>query len=107
MAHKFGPLEQFPEILGRIVENDVFLRLHALNSDVQFFRNNWQEIDFIIEHAGKRIPIECKTGRLRSNALRLIRSMSEKWQSPFGILVTLNHFDFSDPGLLKIPAYLL
>jgi hypothetical protein len=107
MAHKFGPLEQFPEILGRIVENDVFLRLHALNTDVQFFRKNRQEIDFIIEHAGKRIPIECKTGRLRSNALRLIRSMTEKWQSPFGILVTLNHFDLRDPGLLKIPAYLL
>jgi hypothetical protein len=106
-AHRYGPLDIFPEILGRIVENDVFLRLREMDETLTFWRVGRQEIDFIFHVQDVVFPVECKTGRLRSNETRLIRSLSEKWGAPFSVMVTSDTFDFSDPSILRVPAFML
>jgi hypothetical protein len=106
-AHRYGPLDIFPEILGRIVENDVFLRLREMDETLTFWRVGRQEIDFIFHVQDVVFPVECKTGRLRSNETRLIRSLSEKWGAPFAVMVTSDTFDFSDPSILRVPAFML
>ncbi len=87
----------FPEILGRIVENDVFLRLREMDETLTFWRVGRQEIDFIFHVQDVVLPVECKTGRLRSNDTRLIRSVSEKLGAPFSVMVTSEAFDFFRP----------
>jgi hypothetical protein len=63
---------------------------------------------FIIFHVQDVvIPVECKTGRLRSNDTRLIRSVSEKLGASFSVMVTFDTFDFSDPSILRVPAFML
>ncbi len=106
-AYRYGPLGRLPEILGRIVENDVFLRLKEKDANLSFWRVGRQEIDFIFHAGGVALPVECKTGRLRSKSFRLIRSTAEKWKAPFGVIATLDTLDFSDPSTLHAPAYLL
>ncbi len=106
-AHRYGPLINFPEILGRIVENDVYLRLREKDSSLSFWRVGRQEIDFMFHVQDVVFPVECKTGRLRSKDTRLLRTVAEKWEAPFSIMVTSDTLDFSDPSILKIPAFLL
>ena len=106
-AHPYGSLDLFPEILGRIVENDVFLRLREMDETLTFWRVGRQEIDFIFHVRKVVFPVECKTGRLRSNDTRLIRSLAEKWGAPFSVMVTADTFDFSDPTILRVPAFML
>jgi predicted AAA+ superfamily ATPase len=106
-AHRYGPLGIFPEILGRIIENDVFLRLREMDDTLTFWRVGRQEIDFVFRVQDSVFPVECKTGRLRSNDTRLIRSLAEKWGSPFSILVTFDTLDFSDLSILRVPAFML
>lgn len=97
----------FPEILGRIVENDVFLRLREMDETLTFWRVGRQEIDFIFHIQDVVFPVECKPGRLRANETRLIRSLSEKRGAPFSVMVTSDTFDFSDPSILRVPAFML
>jgi len=106
-AHRYGPLDTFPEILGRLVENDVFLRLREMDEALTFWRVGRQEIDFMFHVRDAVLPVECKTGRLRSNDTRLIRSVSEKLGAPFSVMVTSDTFDFSDPSILRVPAFML
>jgi len=106
-AYRYGPLDTFPEILGRIVENDVFLRLKEMDATLTFWRLGRQEIDFIFHVQDIVFPVECKTGRLRSNDTRLIRSLAEKWGAPFSVMVTSDTLDFSDPSILRVPAFML
>jgi predicted AAA+ superfamily ATPase len=106
-AHRYGPLDNFPEILGRIVENDLFLRLREMDETLTFWRVGRQEIDFIFHVQDVVFPVECKTGRSRSNDIRLIRSLAEKWGAPFSVMVTSDTFDFSDPSILRVPAFML
>ena len=106
-AHRYGPLDTFPELLGRIVENDVFLRLREMDANLTFWRVGRQEIDFIFQVQDVVFPVECKTGRLRSNDTRLLRSVSEKIGSPFSVMVTSATLDFSDPSILRVPALML
>jgi hypothetical protein len=80
----------------RIVENDVFLRLREMDAALTFWRVGRQEIDFIFHVQDVVFPVECKTGRLRSNNTRSIRSLAKKWG-----------FDFSDPLILRVPAFML
>ncbi|OQY11032.1 MAG: hypothetical protein B6I30_07835 [Desulfobacteraceae bacterium 4572_187] len=106
-AHRYGPLDLFPEILGRIVENDAFLRLKDKDETLTFWRVARQEIDFVFHAQDVLFPVECKTGRLRSKDTRLIRSLAEQWGTPFSVMVTLDAFDFSDSSILRVPAYML
>ena len=106
-ANRYGPLDGFPEILGRIVENDVYLCLREKDQNLTFWRVGRQEIDFIFHTKDVAIPVKCKTGRLRSKDTRLIRSLSEKWKAPFSAIVTTDTLDFSDPSVLFVPAFLL
>jgi len=106
-AYKFDSLNRYPEILGRVVENDVYLRLAQTDTNLSYWRVSRQEIDFIFHMHDTVFPIECKTGRLRSKDTRLIRSMAEKWASPFSVVVTYDRLDFSDPSILYVPAFLL
>jgi predicted AAA+ superfamily ATPase len=106
-AHQYGPLDRFPELLGRIVENDVYLRLREKDTDLSFWRVGRQEIDFMYHVQDVIFPVECKTGRLKSKDSRLIRSIAQKLRSPFSVMVTSNTLDFSDPSILKVPAFLL
>lgn len=106
-AHRYGPLEKFPEVLGRVVENDVYLRLREKDENLSFWRVGRQEIDFMFHVGGVVFPVECKTGRLKSKDTRLIRSIAEKWDSPFSVLITTNTLDFSDLSVLRLPACLL
>jgi predicted AAA+ superfamily ATPase len=106
-AHRYGPLDTFPEILEKIVENDVFLRLREMDANLTFWRVGRQEIDFMFHVQDVVLPVECKTGRLRSNDTRLIRSVSEKLGAPFSVMVTSDTFDFSDPLILRVPAFML
>ena len=96
-----------PEILGRLVENDVFLRLREMDAALTFWRVGRQEIDFMFHVRDAVLPVECKTGRLRSNDTRLIRSVSEKLRAPFSVMVTSDTFDFTDPSILRVPAFML
>jgi hypothetical protein len=66
-----------------------------------------QEIDFMLHVQDVVFPVECKTGRLRSNNTRLIRALAEKWGAPFSVMVTSDTFDFSDPSILRVPAFML
>lgn len=106
-AHRYERLDKIPEVLGRIVENDVYLRLREKDAGLCFWRVGRQEIDFVFHVQDVVFPVECKTGRLRSKDVRLIRSMAEKWGAPFSVMVTSNTLDFSDPSILKVPAFLL
>jgi len=106
-AHRYGPLNAFPELLGRIVENDIFLRLRDMDETLTFWRVGRQEIDFIFHVQDGLIPVECKTGRLRSQDTRVLRAVSEKLKAPFSMMVTSETLDFSDPSILRIPASML
>ncbi len=106
-GYRYGPLDRFPEILGRVVENDVYLRLREKDKGLSFWRVGRQEIDFMFHVGDVVFPVECKTGRLRSKDSRLIRSIAQKWGAPFSVMVTSNTLDFSDPSILKVPAFLL
>lgn len=106
-AYRYGPLDQFPEILGRIIENDVYLRLSEKDEGLTFWRVGRQEIDFLFHVREVAFPVECKTGRLRPKDTRLVKPLALKWKAPFSIIVTFNTLDFSDSSILKIPAFLL
>ncbi|MCK4389113.1 MAG: ATP-binding protein [Desulfobacterales bacterium] len=106
-AYRYGPLDKFPEVLGRIVENDAYLRLREKDEGLSFWRVGRQEIDFMFHVGDLVFPVECKTGRIKSKDTRLLRSLAEKWGSPFSVLITTNTLDFSDLSLLKVPAFLL
>ena len=56
-----------------------------------------QEIDFIFHVQDIAFPVECKTGRLRSNDTRLIRSLAEKWGVPFAVMITSETFHLFRP----------
>ncbi len=85
----------------------MFLRLREMDANLTFWRVGRQEIDFIFQVQDVVFPVECKTGRLRSNDTRLIRSVSEKLGAPFSVMVTSDTFDFSDPSILRVPAFML
>ena len=106
-AYRYGDLSNFPEIMGRLIENDVYLRLRERDDRLSFWRVGRQEIDFMFHVQDVVFPVECKTGRLRSKDTKLIRSMAEKLDTPFSIMVTYDTLDFSDHSILKIPAFLL
>ncbi len=85
----------------------MFLRLREMDETLTFWRVGRQEIDFIFHVQDVVFPVECKTGRSRSNDIRLIRSLAEKWGAPFSVMVTSDTFDFSDPSILRVPAFML
>jgi len=78
--------------------------INTFNPDILEGR---QEIDFIFHVQDVAIPVECKTGRLRSNDTRLIRSLAQKLGKSFSVVVTSETFDFSDPLILRVPAFML
>jgi predicted AAA+ superfamily ATPase len=106
-AYRYGPLNNFPEILGRIIENDVYLRLRERDDRLSFWRVGRQEIDFMFHVQDIVFPVECKTGRLRSKDTKLIQTKAKKWGAPFSIMVTTDNLDFSNHSILKVPAFLL
>ncbi|MCP4751428.1 MAG: ATP-binding protein [Proteobacteria bacterium] len=106
-AYRHGPLERFPEAMGRLVENDIFLRLREKDDALTFWRVERQEIDFRWHVDEVVIPVECKTGRPRTSHNRLMRSLTKKWDAPFAIMITSDTLDFSDPSVLKVPAFLM
>jgi predicted AAA+ superfamily ATPase len=105
----YAEVDRWPPLIRnwRIVENDVFLRLREMDAALTFWRVGRQEIDFIFHVQDVVFPVECKTGRLRSNNTRSIRSLAKKWGAPFSVMVTYDTFDFSDPLILRVPAFML
>ena len=90
------------------VAKTAHFRVYAeVDAALTFWRVGRQEIDFIFHVQDVVLPVECKTGRLRSNDTRLIRSVSEKLGAPFSVMVTSDTFDFSDPSILRVPAFML
>jgi len=107
VSHRYAGPELPPEVLGRVLENDVFLRLSEHDPELSFWRLGRQEVDFRCHRAGQAFPVEVKLGRLRPVQARLMRALAGRWGAPFGLVVTLDELDLSDPALLKVPALLL
>jgi len=103
------------EVLGSLAETiaqDHLRRLKLIlepskKDELFFWRDNSKrELDFIIELNNKVIPIESKFQEtIRSEDIRVIQAAIEKFNSPFGILLTKKSIHLSNK-ILSIPLWL-
>ena len=75
-----------------LVKNALFFRLKEMDKTLTFWSVGRQKIGFMFYVQDVVFPVECKTGRLRSNDTRLIWPLSEKWGAP---------------SILRVPAFML
>ncbi len=103
------------EALGSLAETVAQDHLRRLKFNLEpskknelfFWRDNSKrELDFIIELDNKVIPIELKFQEtIRSEDTKVIRAAIEKFNSPFGILLTKKSIHLSDK-IISIPLWL-
>ena len=97
--------------LGLMAETIVHNHLKTYASNFESYRSNcfyWKnncEIDNIISIGKKPIPIEVKfQNEVHGEDAKGCIEFTEKYSSPFGILVTKNKLDFKDK-MLFIPLW--
>jgi len=101
-----GESPLYIEFKGAIVENFVLTELVTLHGDIPYYwkSENIAELDFIIQHDEKIIPIEVKASRnVKSRSLGVYR---EKYLPDISIRTSLRNLR-QDGTLFNIPLYLL
>lgn len=96
----------FGEFKGRLIENFVLQELKTLGIDPICYWTSAAaaEIDFVIQHGEKIVPIEVKSGlNLHSRSLRVYR---ERYKPDLSIRCSMQNLKFDD-GLLNVPLYLI
>lgn len=100
--------------MGRIVETVVYdhtLRLKFKISpqyrpELFYWREDGEEVDIILEHKGRPIPIEVKyRNRIDNDDLKNIKKFVQDNKSGFGICVTKDTFGMNDE-IMMIPAWM-
>jgi len=103
-----------PVEMGKIVETVVHnhcLRLKFKissqhKSELFYWRDEQGEVDIVLEHNGKPIPIEVKyKNKIDENELKNIKRFIKKYGSGFGICVTKDTFELNG-NILMIPTWL-
>ncbi|MDP3765271.1 MAG: ATP-binding protein [Nanoarchaeota archaeon] len=103
-----------PENIGPLAESVAYNHIRRLKfclepekiNEVFFWRNNQNsELDFIVEVHDKIIPIELKFQEtIRAEDKRIVEEATEKFQSPFGILLTKKSFHLSE-RIISLPLW--
>ena len=101
-------------IAGHIVESIIGCYLEGIQGlEVSWFppRHGEPEIDFVLTIGMQRIPIEVKyrRGAVKPSDIEGIRSFcsQQKYNAPFGLLVTQEFAGVMDNTIIAIPAYVL
>ncbi|NBP06403.1 MAG: ATP-binding protein [Bacteroidetes bacterium] len=95
----------FTEFKGAIIENYILQSLINQYTDIPYYwsSGNEAEVDFLIQHEEKIIPIEVKSElNIRSRSLALYK---EKFTPELRIRYSLRNLSYKD-GLLNIPHFL-
>jgi len=92
LAGGFAPLGPRPD-RGQLLENLVFSELaktiNPLLDSVRFWRSKaGAEVDFIVEHAGRILPIEVKSTVAAPRMTRSMRSFIDAYKPPLFIVAT-------------------
>jgi hypothetical protein len=96
----------FGEYRGRLAENFVLQSLIASGWKEVFYwtSGNTAEVDFVIPHGGKAVPLEVKSGmNVRARSLKVYR---EKYSPALAVRCSMQNLR-RDGGLLNLPLWLL
>ncbi len=89
---------------GALYEQLVAQFLVSKHKDLYYIRIGDYEIDFLIEHQGKILPIECKSGG--NTKSKSLQSYIERFQPYKAYKVSQNNVNTSNPIMKAIPHYL-
>lgn len=96
----------FSDFKGRLIENYVQQQLISQKIEPLYYwtSGNLAELDFIIQHDDKIIPIEVKSGL--NTKSRSLKSYRDRYKPPYAIRFSLQNLKLNN-GLLNIPLYLI
>jgi predicted AAA+ superfamily ATPase len=114
VVNKYPPdfYEKAPEVFGKVVETYVWWRLSQRFTDVAFWRQRQEEVDFVLMDTGQTsLPIEVKIGsRFRSEELRPLLGLMARQKTRRGLVITRNKIDtltLDGRRIDLLPFYLL
>ncbi len=88
---------------GALYEQLLAQMLVAKKVNLYYIRIGDFEIDFLIEHHGKILPIECKSGG--NTKSKSLKSFVDKFRPDKAFKVSLNNINTSDKTIKAIPHY--
>lgn len=114
--YKIEDVDRAPDMFGKVVENLVFNALKytypekTLNDSLSFWRQEKEEIDFLIIQDGKQVPIEVKfTNKLDKRELKCLVNYVETQKLEYGVVITKDELDkkqLNGQTIYFIPYYL-
>ena len=91
---------------GGIFENIIAKCLLDNNLEIYYYlKNDSIEVDFITTINNKVVPIEIKSGK-NTRAVS-IKNLIEKENLEYGIILSLNNINYSNPKIRFIPLYMV
>lgn len=88
---------------GALYEQLLAQMLTAKNEPLYYIRINDYEIDFLVEHHGKILPIECKSGG--NTKSKSLKSYIDKFHPDKAFKVSLNNINLTNKTIKAIPHY--
>lgn len=95
----------FQEFKGALTENFVLNMLNAKYENVpNYFTFGRYEIDFVIQHKNKIIPIEVKSGKTTNNSS--LTKYNEKYKTDISIRLSSNNL-IKNEKILNVPLFMI
>lgn len=88
---------------GALYEQLLAQILTVKNEPLYYIRINDYEIDFLVEHHGKILPIECKSGG--NTKSKSLQSYIDKFHPDKAFKVSLNNINLTNKTMKAIPHY--
>ncbi len=101
--------ELYSRFKGALTENFVQNQLKAMRFDSYFWRSgNQAELDFLIEHTGRIVPIEVKSAT--NTMAKSYRQFCRKYNIPLGFKLSLKNLGVNEENgtrTVSLPLYLI
>lgn len=88
---------------GALYEQLIAQMLTAKNEELYYIRVGDYEIDFLVEHHGKTVPIECKSGG--NTKSKSLKSFVEKFNPYKAYKISLRNVNTKDKVIKALPHY--
>ncbi|MEK9130472.1 MAG: ATP-binding protein [Patescibacteria group bacterium] len=115
--YKESHIDEVPQAFGKIIENVIYNVLaqkykgNDINEVLSFWRQGEKEIDFLVSHNDKQLPIEVKfTNSVSPRDLTPTTDYMRKKKTEFGVVVTrseLGKKEVNGQVLYYMPYYLI